>query len=117
MVLMNGEGFATCANAVEFFGNAQVGVAMEESAELIRALSKYQRLKGGQPLGSISETDVMSNIVEEMCDVAIMLEQLQILLNIKADEIEAVMNGKLKRLYRYTEKARQEKCNRTKEEK
>ena len=115
MISMNSEGLATCENAVNFFGDAQVGVAMEESAELIRALSKYQRLRNGHPLESISESDVMSNILEEVCDVAIMLEQLRLLLNIEADAIEAVMNAKLRRLHKYTEMAKAEKREKEKE--
>lgn len=54
--------------AVYTFGDkAQMGVAMEECAELIQALSKFLRY------GDAS----LSNLKEEMADVEIMLGQLK----------------------------------------
>lgn len=47
---------------------AQHVVAMEECAELIKAISKYLRT---------SDIEELDNIIEEIADVEIMLEQLK----------------------------------------
>lgn len=49
-------------------GNAQHVVAMEECAELIKAISKYLRR---------GDVDDIDNLIEEIADVEIMLEQLK----------------------------------------
>lgn len=61
-------------------------VAMEECAELIRAISKMQRKPN------------RNNLVEEIADVTIMIEQLKIMYQIRNTEINAVISGKIQRL-------------------
>jgi NTP pyrophosphatase (non-canonical NTP hydrolase) len=64
---------------------AQEGVAQEECAELIQAISKKHRGRE-------------HNIPEEIADVEIMLEQLKII-NDCRDETEKIKREKIKRLY------------------
>ncbi len=72
--------------AIKAYGEeAQEGVAQEECAELIQAISKKHR---GKP----------HNIPEEIADVEIMLEQLKII-NDCNQEVERIYKQKIKRLY------------------
>jgi len=80
-------------NAILFFGEgSQIGVAQEECAELIQALSKYVRNKGN-----------LDNVAEEIADVEIMCEQLRIIFendkrveewkDYKLNRLESIING------------------------
>lgn len=72
-------------NAIERYGaKAQEGVAQEECAELIQAISKKHR---GKP----------HNIAEEIADVEIMLEQLKII-NSCWKEVKEIKESKIQRL-------------------
>lgn len=72
-------------NAIERYGaEAQEGVAQEECAELIQAISKKHR---GKP----------HNIAEEIADVEIMLEQLKII-NRCWKEVKEIKESKIQRL-------------------
>ena len=72
-------------NAIERYGaEAQEGIAQEECAELIQAISKKHR---GKP----------HNISEEIADVEIMLEQLKII-NDCENEVEEIRKQKISRL-------------------
>ena len=66
----------------------QMGVAQEECAELIQAISKIRR-KG-------TNTETMRHLAEEIADVQIMCEQLIFLYDIEP-EVTAHYFGKLKR--------------------
>ena len=66
----------------------QLGVAQEECAELIQAISKVRR-KG-------TNTETMRHLAEEIADVQIMCEQLIFLYDIEP-EVTAHYFGKLKR--------------------
>jgi NTP pyrophosphatase (non-canonical NTP hydrolase) len=71
-------------DAIKFFGkDEQVQKAIEELAELIRALSRKDK----------------ENITEEMADVRIMLAQLEMIYNNKSG-VNKVMKEKRNRLYR-----------------
>lgn len=59
-------------------------VAIEELSELIKELTKDLR---GQK----------SNVIEELCDVLVMIEQLKIIYKLDNDEIEGMMNDKIER--------------------
>ena len=59
--------------------------AMEELAELIQALSKYNRGK----------ENALENVIEEIADVEIMIEQLKYLLNIKEEQVEKIKSLKV----------------------
>jgi NTP pyrophosphatase (non-canonical NTP hydrolase) len=72
--------------AIRTFGEtAQEGVAIEELAELIQAISHKHRGR-------------RNNIAEEIADVEIMLEQLKIINDCRA-EVEAIRKSKIERLF------------------
>jgi NTP pyrophosphatase (non-canonical NTP hydrolase) len=77
--------------AIATYGeNEQSRVAMEELAELIRAINKYHRAKTDEH---------RQNLIEEMADVYIMLHQISIMYDISGvREIEPVINERLARL-------------------
>lgn len=77
-------------NAIGTFGTEmQTDVAIEEMAELTKALVKHIRYPG---------LETWQNIVEEIADVKIMLDQLTIIHNIKDAEIQKVRAEKIARL-------------------
>ena len=72
--------------AIRTFGEkAQEGVAIEECAELIQAISHKHRGRE-------------NNIAEEIADVEIMLEQLKII-NDCRNEVKKIHKQKIERLY------------------
>lgn len=81
-----------CTQAVNSFGDApQMLVAIEEMAELTQALSKS---------GRYGIEAARAQVLEEMADVYIMLEQLKIIFDFSAEEVQreqAVKLGKLKK--------------------
>ena len=82
---MTNEEYFIFENAIERYGaEAQEGVAQEECAELIQAISKKHRLKP-------------HNIAEEIADVEIMLEQLKII-NGCENEVKEIRKKKISRL-------------------
>lgn len=70
----------------------QSGIAQEECAELIQAISKCLRSKEAIPIKE------RMNLIEEMADVQICLEQLQIMYYIDDEELYAMKQKKEKRL-------------------
>ena len=70
-------------------GDAQHVVAMEECAELIKAISKYLRT------GDIDDID---NLIEEIADVEIMLEQLKFIHCIDG-RVKMTKEDKIQRTY------------------
>ena len=82
--------------AIRHYGaKNQMGVACEESAELIQAISKCLRYK--------DDIEARNNLVEEVADVLIMIDQLKIIMIIKDYEIECYRRYKLDRLERRIE--------------
>lgn len=78
-------------DAIDTYGrNSQINIAMEELAELIQALSKFNR--------DNSDWNTVDNISEEMADVIIMLSQLEIIFG-NSEDINTYIDSKLKRLY------------------
>ncbi len=77
--------------------SSQVGMAMEELAELIQALNKSMR-------------DEPNNVPEEIADVEIMLEQLKLIFSCKND-VEKIRKDKVKRLEGRLTKERGKKEN------
>lgn len=72
--------------AVETYGiNSQIRMAIEEMAELIKALCKFERVD----LGPESDKAV-GNVIEEIADVQIMLDQLRIIFKSDAKAVEDV---------------------------
>lgn len=68
---------------------AQHVVAMEECAELIKAISKYLRTE------DIEDVD---NLIEEIADVEIMIEQLKLIHNIEGS-VKLIKDEKITRTY------------------
>lgn len=79
--------------AIRTYGEpAQIDMAIEEMAELTKALCKARRAQAGAEAVAAVE-----NVVEEMADVQIMLDQLRIIFHNSAELVE---EEKLKRLER-----------------
>ena len=86
--------------AIEAYGkDMQLNVAVEELSELIKEICKSKR-------GS----DNRDNIIEEMADCYIMLEQLEIIFDLKPAEILVVIDHKLARLKNRIEELEAKKC-------
>jgi len=68
----------------------QLGIAQEELAELIVALSKIIRYK--------ANSVTVGNLIEELADVEIMISQIKISLMISETDIQTAKDAKLKRL-------------------
>lgn len=79
------------ALAIRTWGEpAQIDMAVEEMAELTKALCKVKRAQKGPEL-----TAAIENAVEEIADVQIMLDQLRIMLGRTGADVE---EAKLERL-------------------
>lgn len=72
---------------------AQMDMAVEEMAELTKALCKIKRAQAGCEV-----TAAIGNVIEEMADVQIMLDQLRIIFHRSTEEVEEVEEAKLERL-------------------
>lgn len=85
---------ALLQEAIKIFGDsAQIDIAIEECAELIKALCKIKR--GG----------FISQVAEEIADVEIMLEQLKLIFNCPT-EVKIKKEKKLIRLAKKIEALR-----------
>jgi hypothetical protein len=80
--------FARCIST--YGPKPQIDMTIEESAELIKALSKWKRAKWSEL------TTVRDNIVDELADVRIMIRQMEILFKCE-DEVESRIDFKVKR--------------------
>ena len=69
---------------------AQMDMAVEEMAELTKALCKVKRATPGA-----TTTAAVANVIEEIADVQIMLDQLRLIFARSTDEVE---EDKLRRL-------------------
>lgn len=77
------------AEIAEHFGyEQQKNMLIEEQAELIQALNKFDR-KGTE--------EAFNNIIEEMADVELMTDQVKYLLDISQDAIDEIKEEKIKR--------------------
>lgn len=92
---------------VNIYGDKQYMTAVEEMAELMQAISKYLRIdnSGCSDVSQIQK-EAVNNITAEMADVYVMLEQLQVMLNIKNGDIQAVIDKKLNRQFERNRQAR-----------
>lgn len=95
---------------VNIYGDKQYMTAFEEMAELMQAISKYLRIdiSGCDDMLQIKKEQIerIDNITAEMADVYVMLEQLQLMLNIKNGDIHEVINRKLNRQFERNRQAR-----------
>lgn len=80
--------------AIEKYGERQLDQAQEELAELIVAISKYKRAAAK----GINKDKVITDVIEEIADVRIMIKQIMIMLNIEEIEVNNVEIAKMKRL-------------------
>lgn len=83
------------ARAVKTWGeSSQVDIAIEEMAELTKALCKIRRARN-----SADRPTAIINAVEEIVDVQIMLDQLRIIYSRAVDKMEpSIEDAKLQRL-------------------
>lgn len=80
---------AVVAEIAEHFGyEQQKNMLIEEQAELIQALNKFDR-KGTE--------ESFNNIIEEMADVELMIDQVRYLLDISKEAVEEIKAEKVKR--------------------
>lgn len=73
---------------------------MEEMAELTIALNKYRRsnkIEHQTISESIDEQFIIEQIIEEICDVEIVLEQIKYLLNHSSDDLAVWKQRKIER--------------------
>ena len=78
----------TLEKAINIYGkDMQLTVAVEELSELIKEICKHKR-----------GADNREAIIEEVVDCEIMIMQLEIIFDIKQDEINRVAHAKLERL-------------------
>lgn len=76
-----------CEGIAKHYGEAnQLNQLQEELAELIVAVNKYRR-----------SADNITNLVEEIADVEIMLQQIKCLLHLNPEYIEGITANKLLR--------------------
>ena len=86
-------------NAIKRYGIPdQIQVACEECAELIQALSKYQRVAKYQAHDKRKILRCLNNITEELADVSIMLDQIKLMHGITEKAVSEVRAAKVERL-------------------
>ena len=85
--------------AIEKYGERQLDQCQEELAELIVAISKYKRAvaKG------LYKDKALTDVIEEIADVTIMINQVMMLLNISNTEVNNIEITKLNRLEKKNE--------------
>ena len=92
---------------VTLYGDKQYMTAVEEMAELMQAISKYLRITYSDCCDAARiQKEAINSITAEMADVYVMLEQLQIMLNIKNGDIHEVIDKKLNRQFERNRQAR-----------
>lgn len=80
---------------IEHYGTAsQLGIATEECAELIQAISKMNRSSGFLP-DSVKFCEAKANLEEEMADVIVCINQLQKIFDISDSRISELANYKI----------------------
>jgi len=85
--------------AIKEYGiQEQTLVACEECAELIKALSKYQRVCESQAYDKRKIQRCLNNITEELADVSIMLDQIKLMHGITEKAVSEVRAAKVERL-------------------
>lgn len=99
----------TGIRAINRFGKRhQLSVAQEELAELIQAISKYNRSLDNQ----FDKEKAKQMIIEEMADVTIMMAQLIDIAGIKQSQIDAAIKLKTLRMEERLNKLQEEDKNR-----
>lgn len=99
----------TGIRAINRFGKRhQLSVAQEELAELIQAISKYNRSLDNQ----FDKEKAKQMIIEEMADVSIMMAQLIDIAGIKQSQIDEVIKFKILRMEERLNELQEEDKNR-----
>lgn len=99
----------TGIRSINRFGKRhQLSVAQEELAELIQAISKYNRSLDNQ----FDKEKAKQMIIEEMADVTIMMAQLIDITEIKQNQIDEVIKLKTLRMEERLNKLQEEDKNR-----
>ena len=81
---------------VSFYGEEiQSLVHAEELAELIQAISKMRRIRGGHIQGD--DGSAYYNLVEEMADCLVCMDQLKLMYGITDHEIQLMVDRKCRR--------------------
>ena len=87
------ERIALLTRAIRTYGEqAQMDMAVEEMAELTKAICKIKRAQAGCEV-----TAAIGNVIEEMADVQIMLDQLRIIFGRSTAEAEEYKLERLKK--------------------
>lgn len=95
--------------AINRFGKRhQLSIAQEELAELIQAISKYNRSLDNQ----FDKEKAKQMIIEEMADVTIMMAQLIDITEIKQSQIDVAIKLKTLRMEERLNKLQEEDKNR-----
>lgn len=84
--------------------SAQIDMAIEEMAELTKALLKHRRAKR---FGQYNMDKARDNVSEEVADVLIMLEQLQMIFCNRC-RVEQIVGQKIQRLENRLQEAQNE---------
>lgn len=87
---------------IRYFGvNAQQRKIMEEIFELQESITQYEMAKDNHIMYSNSYLNKLhKHITEEIADVTLMLKQFQRYYDIKDNEIENVVQGKIARTFK-----------------
>lgn len=92
------------ARIIEWYGiDAQTTVCIEECAELIHAISKLKRFNPEDPNNTVSRSELIENLYEEMADVQICLSQLFAIYGLKSSDLLRMVDHKLWRMKRKME--------------
>ena len=65
---------------------AQIDMVIEESAELIKAICKWNRYGGLENEGKI---------IDELADMAVVLNHLRVIMGVSQDELDLYIQGKI----------------------
>lgn len=85
------------SDIVKHYGiRSQLGIAQEECAELIQAISKVQRNKN-EYADSVEFVNERRRVVEEMADVIVCLNQLQYIFLVPDQELSEIVDRKISR--------------------
>lgn len=78
---------------IEYYGkSSQLGIATEECAELIQAISKINRAKNTDQY-----IEAKLHLIEEIADVIVCIDQLKTMFDISDGQISEIVNFKIHR--------------------
>lgn len=79
----------------------QLDQTQEELAELIQAINKWKRW---DKYGEYTHKEVLQSLIEEIADVKVTVMQIEHLLNLRDEDIDAVMIEKILEVQKQVEK-------------